>query len=103
MNTNYRRIESLFDAARGLTDPARQRAFLESACAGEVAVLAKIDRLLRASERADDFFADCIPTLAAISAAFESGAIHPPAEQRRAPRGTTGSYPCVVSSRKTSQ
>ena len=103
MNSNFELIESLFDVARRLTDPARQRAFLESACAGEVAVLAKIDRLLRASERADDFFADCIPTLAAISAAFESGAIHPPAEQRRAPRGTTGSYPCVVSSRKTSQ
>jgi hypothetical protein len=80
MNTNYRRIESLFDAARGLTDPARQRAFLESACAGEVAVLAKIERLLRASECADEFLADCIPTLAAISAAFESGAIPPPAE-----------------------
>ena len=62
MNADCERKQSLFDAASELTDPAEQQAFLELGCAGDLALLAKMEKLLRAGERAEEFFADCIPT-----------------------------------------
>jgi hypothetical protein len=62
MNAECIRKQSLFHAARELTDPDQRRAFLEAGCAGDLALLAKMEKLLRAGERAEEFFADCIPT-----------------------------------------
>lgn len=62
MNAECERKQSLFDAARELTDPLQRRAFLEAGCGGDLALLAKIEKLLLAGERAEEFFADCIPT-----------------------------------------
>src|SRR5690242_3757425 len=55
------REESLFDAARSFTDLARRRAFLAEACAGDSALRAKIEELLKVCERADDFFEEAAP------------------------------------------
>jgi hypothetical protein len=90
MNADLDRKQSLFDAARDLTDLAEQRAFLEAGCGGDLVLLAKIERLLSADEPAEKFFADCIPTLATISAALEYGGTHPPADQRRVAVGGIG-------------
>src|SRR6516164_7858856 len=65
MSTAIGREESLFDEARELTDPARRRAFLDRACKGDMMLRKKIEKLLVACERADEFFAECTPALRA--------------------------------------
>ena len=52
--------ETLFDAARNLTRPAARRAFLEQACAGEPELRARIEALLEAEAKAEDFFKDAV-------------------------------------------
>ena len=47
--------ESIFDAARQLTDPEARAAYLEAACAGDAPLRHRIDRLLEAGARADQF------------------------------------------------
>jgi hypothetical protein len=78
MNTDCERKQSLFEAARELVDPARQRAFLEAGCGGDLVLLGKMEKLLRAGEQAEEFFADCIPSPATISAVLEADASIPP-------------------------
>src|SRR5690348_18003748 len=63
MSAAIEREESLFETARGLTDPARRRAFLDEACGEDAALRRKIDELVTAAERADEFFARCAPAL----------------------------------------
>jgi hypothetical protein len=75
MNTDFERKQSLFEAARKLTDPAQRRAFLETRCDGDLVLLAQMEKLLWAGEQAEEFFADCVPMPATISAVLESGGI----------------------------
>src|SRR5947207_3315041 len=63
MNAAIEREESLFEAARSLPDPARRNAFLAEACGNDAALRKKIEELLTACERADEFFAGCAPAL----------------------------------------
>jgi WD40 repeat protein/serine/threonine protein kinase len=50
------REETLFDAARQLTNPAERRVFLNSACAGDPALLERLEVMLARQEQADRFF-----------------------------------------------
>ena len=63
MSAASEREESLFEAARGLSDPAARRTFLEKACGEDAALREKIEGLLHTCERADEFFAQCAPAL----------------------------------------
>src|ERR1700677_2837711 len=77
MNVDLERKLSLFEAARELTDPARRRAFLKAACSGDTGLLATMEKLAKAGERAEEFFADCMATPATISAVLESRGMPP--------------------------
>jgi serine/threonine protein kinase len=77
MSADLERKLSLFEAASELTDPARRRAFLKAACAGETTLLHTMEKLLSAGERVDEFFADCAPDHATISEALESRGLPP--------------------------
>ena len=57
MNTELPAEESLYHAARELTDPAGRAAFLERACQDDAAMRARIERLLERGSEADGFFA----------------------------------------------
>jgi len=61
------REESLFEAARELTDPVRRRAFLRETCGEDSVLLGRVENLLKASEQADQFFSGCAPALLRIS------------------------------------
>jgi len=99
MKVDLERKLALFEAARELTDPARRRAFLKAACRGDTTLMVKIEKLVSAGERVDDFFADCIPDPATISAALESRGIAAPADwtcEEHALLGSTiGSYQLI--------
>src|SRR6266567_368815 len=84
MNAALEREESLFDAARALTNAAHQRAFLLEACAGNAALQTRIEELLNACERADEFFAGCAPALRAVPQAIEPGQARPGTDTSRA-------------------
>jgi len=90
MNTDCERKQYLFDAARELTDPAQQRALLEAGCGGDLTLLGKMEKLLRAGEQAEEFFADCIPSSATLSVALEADAVIPPAARGRTVVGGIG-------------
>ena len=77
MAPDSQREKSLFNAAQDITDPARQRAFLEEACGGDQGLRVRIDRLLKASETADDFLAGCAPALEAAAVALDPSQIMP--------------------------
>ena len=77
MAPDSQREKSLFNAAQDITDPARQRAFLEEACGGDQGLRVRIDRLLKASETADDFLAGCAPALEAAAVALDPSQIIP--------------------------
>jgi hypothetical protein len=62
MKAEFKRTQSLFNAACELTDPEQRRAVLEAGCGEDLAFLAKMEKLLKAGDRAEEFFADCIPT-----------------------------------------
>jgi serine/threonine protein kinase len=56
MKSTNQQVESIFDAARLLTDPASREVFLEQACAGDRELRALLDELLSAKTEADQFF-----------------------------------------------
>lgn len=92
MSTDFERKQSLFEAARQLTDPAQRRAFLEAGCGGDLVLLAKMEKLLKADEQVEEFFADCIPVSADISALLESDEMIPLAERGEMLVGAIGTY-----------
>ena len=56
MNNAKQQEETLFDAARKLTDPAQRKAFLDAACADNAELLDRLVTLLSAAQGADKFF-----------------------------------------------
>ena len=56
MNTSSDKEETLFNAARMLTDPAHRKAFLDQACRDQLELRAKIEMLLEAEQGANAFF-----------------------------------------------
>ena len=58
MNTDTQREADLFDEARHLSDTAARRSFLERACGGDPALIARIEGLLEAGRDAEQFFAE---------------------------------------------
>ena len=67
MTADSQREKSLFNAARELTDQATRRTFLDEACGSDQKLRARIERLLSAAEKADDFLAGCAPALEAAA------------------------------------
>jgi eukaryotic-like serine/threonine-protein kinase len=63
MDAARQRLEALFEAALELAVPAERAAFLERECAGDAALRARLERLLAAHTRSQDFFTDCRPAL----------------------------------------
>src|SRR5262249_37666502 len=49
--------QTIFDAARQMPDAAARAAYLDTACAGDSNLRARIEKLLQASRRADEFLA----------------------------------------------
>jgi serine/threonine protein kinase len=49
--------KALFETAAGLTDPSDRRAFLDHVCRGDLPLRNRLEKLLAAAEKADDFFA----------------------------------------------
>ena len=71
----WRRLEPILDAALEL-DRAEWRVYLDTACAGEVALRADLERLLHSCERAEGFLARLGPEVcAALLADFAAGAL----------------------------
>ncbi len=64
MTQDRERLESLFDAARELADPAERKAFLDAQCAQDEPLRSRLEGLLSAEGEAERFFADCAPALA---------------------------------------
>jgi serine/threonine protein kinase len=66
--------ETLFDTARNLTDPAARRVFLDQACAGDLDLRARLEKLLEAGTEAEKFFKDAVRfDLPPFDAPMESG------------------------------
>src|SRR2546425_88297 len=74
MNEASHQQETLFDAARKLTDPAQRKAFLDAACARYPDLRRRVEVLLAAGTDADKFFADGSAALSAASEPVESPA-----------------------------
>src|SRR3989442_1580999 len=74
MNEASHQQETLFDAARKLTDPAQRKAFLDAACARDPDLRRRVEVLLAAGTDADKFFADGSAALSAASEPVESPA-----------------------------
>jgi len=74
MNEANHQQETLFDAARKLTDPAQRKAFLDAACGGDLELRRRVEVLLAAGTEADKFFADGSAALGAASEPVESPA-----------------------------
>ncbi len=95
MNADMQREEDLFDAARKLPGAAERAAFLARGCAGNFALLARIEALLEASAGAESFFSEsstvrtrpgaALQFSADILAAPAAGRMDPPGEE---PLGT---------------
>jgi eukaryotic-like serine/threonine-protein kinase len=56
VDANQQQEESIFAAARELTDPAQRRALLDRACAGDPALRHRLEKMLAALADADHFF-----------------------------------------------
>jgi serine/threonine protein kinase len=56
--------ETIFDAARKLTDPAQRKAYLDQVCAGDAGLRQRIEALLGATVVADRFFGENLDHLA---------------------------------------
>ena len=56
MNDAKQQEETLFDAARKLTDPVQRQAFLDAACARNPELRRRLEVLLSAEPDADQFF-----------------------------------------------
>jgi hypothetical protein len=72
MKAAIQREESLFDAARRLTQRAERNAFLDEACAGDALLRARIEELLAAEAEAERFFADSTAALRIPAGEIES-------------------------------
>ena len=59
MDAARQRLEALFDAALELKIPAERAAFLQRECADDAALRTRLERLLAAHGRSQDFFTDC--------------------------------------------
>src|SRR5947208_12758082 len=66
MNNARQQEETLFDAARKLTDPAQRKAFLDAACADNAELRGRLVNLLSAAEGADKFFEESGVALNAV-------------------------------------
>ena len=66
MNNARQQEETLFDAARKLTDPAQRKAFLDAACADNAELRDRLVNLLSAAEGADKFFEESGAALNAV-------------------------------------
>ena len=77
METNLQREELIFDAALALDTPAQRRAYLDEACGGDAALRARMERLLRTHEHADDFFVSCVAGMKPALDAAEQQALTP--------------------------
>src|SRR5881396_1268694 len=66
MNNARQQEETLFDAARKLTDPAQRKAFLDAACADNADLRDRLVNLLSAAEGADKFFEESGAALNAV-------------------------------------
>ena len=73
METPGQKLESLFDAALELKDPAERAAFVERECAGDLPLRARLERLLSAHGQSKVFFADCLPALSPAEPAAAAG------------------------------
>ena len=62
MDANQQQEESIFAAARELTDPAERRALLDRACAGEPALRQRLEKMVAALAEADNFAASPLAT-----------------------------------------
>src|SRR5213596_3043646 len=67
MNEARQQEETLFDAARKLTDPVQRKAFLDAACADNPELRRRLDILLSAEPHADKFFEEGSVSLSAPS------------------------------------
>jgi serine/threonine protein kinase/tetratricopeptide (TPR) repeat protein len=79
--------QTIFDAARQISDAESLALYLEQACAGNVALRKRLEKLLQASRRADDFLA--INPLALNEALRPTLLVDPPSE---APGTIIGNY-----------
>ncbi len=68
METTRQRLETLFEAALEIKNPAERSAFLARECAGDGGLREQVDRLLAAFLRSEQFFDDCRPALKAAGA-----------------------------------
>src|SRR5947208_2141958 len=66
MNNARQQEETLFDAARKLTDPAQRKAFLDAACADNAELRDRLVNLLSGAEGADKFFEESGAALNAV-------------------------------------
>src|SRR5260370_41734282 len=65
MQTARQRMETLFEAALELKDPAERAGFLERECEGDLSMRARLERLLSAHGQSKIFFDGCRPSLMA--------------------------------------
>src|SRR5262245_62078122 len=49
--------QTIFDAARQIQDPGARSAYLQQVCEGQPELRERVEKLLRAGERADEFLA----------------------------------------------
>src|SRR6516162_977104 len=56
MNGPSPQEETIYEAARQLSEPLEQAAYLERVCAGDQELRERVERLLRAGQKAKDFF-----------------------------------------------
>jgi eukaryotic-like serine/threonine-protein kinase len=68
------RTESIFTAAADLASPEERAAYLEQACAGNAALRAQLEALLRAHARTGHLLDQPLPGVAKLATAFECGA-----------------------------
>ena len=61
MNTARQQEEEIFDAALEIANAAERSALLDRACADNLQLRARLEKLLAAHERAERFFSDCVP------------------------------------------
>jgi eukaryotic-like serine/threonine-protein kinase len=62
MNDRKQEIEAIFHAAAELDSPEQREIYLNRACGGDAKLRSEVETLLRAVQRADEFFDD--PALA---------------------------------------
>src|SRR5438874_92475 len=72
MNNATQQEETLFDAARKLTDPVKRKAFLDAACADSTELRRRLENLLSAAEGAEKFFEESKSALSASADPAES-------------------------------